>query len=356
VPAVPGDQNSDQPFLLLDDAESISRAVQQLQQRYGKPATRSTTPRLSREALGLDAAVFGAHDSDGDGTFDAGELTAFLRNPVPHLVIEAQLPQSKPGKPKIQVLEDRIGAAAKSEAGGSAKLTLSAGGIGMELKTATVRARNDAFDNKAFYRTQFLQADRDKNKYISEEEFPALRLPNAEFKAVDRNGDGMIVVDEILAYVEQESASSQSRIELSISNDGQSVFEVIDENRDRRLSRRELARAFERLRKHDLDGDEAITAVELAGRFQGILEFGRPVLFRAMAGRGGGDMTTPIVNASTAGPDWFRKMDRNRDGDVSMREFLGPLAAFKKLDADGDGLITAAEAEKAGDGSASADR
>ena len=43
-------------------------------------------------------------------------------------------------------------------------------------------------------------------------------------------------------------------------------------------------------------------------------------------------------------------MDRNRDGDVSWREFLGPLAVFKKLDTDGDGLITAAEAELAGEG------
>jgi Ca2+-binding EF-hand superfamily protein len=61
-------------------------------------------------------------------------------------------------------------------------------------------------------------------------------------------------------------------------------------------------------------------------------------------------MTNPIVNAPTAGPEWFRRMDRNRDGDVSWREFLGPLAAFKNLDADGDGLITAAEAAMAGEG------
>jgi hypothetical protein len=39
-------------------------------------------------------------------------------------------------------------------------------------------------------------------------------------------------------------------------------------------------------------------------------------------------------------------MDRNRDGDVSRREFLGPRAAFERLDADGDGLITAEEAAK----------
>ena len=48
----------------------------------------------------------------------------------------------------------------------------------------------------------------------------------------------------------------------------------------------------------------------------------------------------------TKGPEWFRNMDRNQDGDVSPREFLGTLADFRKLDADGDGLIDAKEAAK----------
>ena len=50
---------------------------------------------------------------------------------------------------------------------------------------------------------------------------------------------------------------------------------------------------------------------------------------------------------STAGPLWFRKMDRNGDGDVSPREFLGTAEQFRRLDLDGDGLISVEEAEKA---------
>jgi hypothetical protein len=46
-------------------------------------------------------------------------------------------------------------------------------------------------------------------------------------------------------------------------------------------------------------------------------------------------------------PAWFTKMDRNGDGDVSRREFLGTEEEFKMLDADGDGLISPEEAEKA---------
>ena len=39
------------------------------------------------------------------------------------------------------------------------------------------------------------------------------------------------------------------------------------------------------------------------------------------------------------------KPDRNRDGDVSRREFLGPREEFYRLDQDKNGLIDAGEAE-----------
>ena len=46
----------------------------------------------------------------------------------------------------------------------------------------------------------------------------------------------------------------------------------------------------------------------------------------------------------TGGPVWFQKMDRNHDGDVSRREFLGPRDVFDRLDRDTDGLIGPDEA------------
>ena len=43
-------------------------------------------------------------------------------------------------------------------------------------------------------------------------------------------------------------------------------------------------------------------------------------------------------------PVWFRKMDRNNDGDISPREWLGTDEDFKAIDTDGDGLISIVEA------------
>jgi hypothetical protein len=50
---------------------------------------------------------------------------------------------------------------------------------------------------------------------------------------------------------------------------------------------------------------------------------------------------------STRGPLWFRKMDRNGDGVVTRREFLGSREDFQRIDTNGDGMITPEEAERA---------
>jgi hypothetical protein len=57
-----------------------------------------------------------------------------------------------------------------------------------------------------------------------------------------------------------------------------------------------------------------------------------------------GDAILPGLEG-LSGPEWFRRMDRNQDGDVSAREFPGTSTQFKTLDTDQDGLMSASEAE-----------
>jgi hypothetical protein len=61
-----------------------------------------------------------------------------------------------------------------------------------------------------------------------------------------------------------------------------------------------------------------------------------------MAGSTGGVKRSRLV-----GPVWYQRMDRNKDGDISWREFLGPRPKFDSIDADHDGLISRDEAEAA---------
>lgn len=115
-------------------------------------------------------------------------------------------------------------------------------------------------------------------------------------------------------------------------------FELYDLSNDGQLSFRELA---------DLGTDPLTRAgnVQLPIR---IPDSSAPAL-TVLVSRG--IVSPPPVRLTKApppqrGPEWFRALDRN--GDVSRKAFVGTQAQFNKNEANGDGLISADEAE-AGD-------
>jgi len=89
------------------------------------------------------------------------------------------------------------------------------------------------------------------------------------------------------------------------------------------------------------------------GRLTGSSEYSKSVSDHrqprriAVDGRDPGSGSIIRPDSRLRGPLWFRKMDRNADGDVSRAEFLGTEAQFRKLDRNGDGLIDLDEAEAA---------
>jgi Ca2+-binding EF-hand superfamily protein len=106
--------------------------------------------------------------------------------------------------------------------------------------------------------------------------------------------------------------------------------------------------AWQRLQAHDKNGDGAIDAQELPLQFRVVLNSNvnqqQFVVATPFSMRGSGPAT---VSYPPQAPLWFRKMDRNADGDVSRREFLGAAEDFARIDTNGDGLIDAAEAAAA---------
>src|SRR5262249_10326836 len=147
-PVAAGAEAADQPFLLLDDADSIGRAAEQLLQRYGAQREGSAALCLSAQALGAESANFATSDSSGDVVLHKAELEAVLRRPVSQLVVDAQFPQAKPGKRNLTVVEDRLSHGSPGRKGGVNKLAFSANGIDLEFYLPVAQsARMDARDN-----------------------------------------------------------------------------------------------------------------------------------------------------------------------------------------------------------------
>lgn len=206
-------------------------------------------------------------------------------------------------------------------------------------------------DNSAYYRQQF-KTEAEAKLYMDKAQIrtsPQLQYLANSFDLMDRDGDGKLFVAEFNAFLDLLKAGGSGQIVVQIADQGRGLFDLLDTSRDGRLSMRELADAARNFRKLDRGGDGALGPADIPRQLRLTVSQGN-----AVAMYGGGfvvdesGMMVPAGNrnAPTRGPAWFRKMDRNKDGDVSRREFLGTPAEFNALDADKDGLISAAEAER----------
>ncbi len=123
---------------------------------------------------------------------------------------------------------------------------------------------------------------------------------------------------------------------------GNSIFEALDLSGDARLSAREMQTAGNQLLILDKNKDGRITQEEIPVsitvkfRIGYVYNYGRPV---------SGVNSQPAQNPKSKAPEWFTRMDRNGDGDLTLKEFLGDKEQFQTLDKNKDGFIEPKEAE-----------
>lgn len=211
--------------------------------------------------------------------------------------------------------------------------------------TETDFRRNNRDPAQDTTRPRMSDYDADTNKYLDETEF--MNVPDRpEFSVIDSDRDGKLTETEFEAYFMNRSRAAAAQLVLEVTDKGSDLFNAMDRNFDKVLTPRELHLASKLLDTEDRDGDGFLGGIEMAFSLSVEVSRGGPrALDTSPFGMRGS--SEPQVKAERNGPSWFTKMDRNRDGDVSLSEFVGSRADFMKLDHDNDGLISAAEAASA---------
>ncbi len=346
-------------FQLVVPGEPVAALTKPLLNRYDK----DKNGKLSRAESGFDEATFARLDTNKDGQLDAGELAKWVAGPS-DLELTVRLGQQPARKQPGGILKGIVNANRNTTeapvevtAGKEWPLAAAARPQGEGVVVAHGIAQIDVHgDNqqrffgdgaRGFYVQQFNQALKDKKDYLTKAEADSVQFLKGLFAFADRNGDGKLTLAELNTFFDAIAGGAGAFATLTVSDHGAGLFELIDANRDGRLSIRELRTAWERVEPWDKAKAGAVSRDQLPRQYKLTVRQGPPDDGRFGRRVIRGNMGMRAGNNSGRGPLWFRKMDRNGDGDVSRREWLGSLEDFKKIDTDGDGLISADEAEKA---------
>ena len=314
---------------LRDAAEPL--LPRRLAARYDK----DRDGKLSPAELGWTAARVALLDADKDGTLSLAELRFFGRTAVDlELAIELD-----PGDGRaLNVtavtgtrLDDRTRPDFARFKVGNATLTISHRGHDPVAAAVTNALR------------EFNAMDIDANGYLDAEEASVrTRFERGLFDTIDTDADGKVFANEMEQYVRLRAEPSATSCQVNLYDTGRGFFQVLDANGDGRISVREMRTAEASLKKARKAESGPLTVNDPARSFhiefvRGEYQlFGRTELMTAQS--------PSFVSVPAAGPVWFRRMDRNNDGDLTWNEFLGPRLVYQQLDADGDGLIDANEA------------
>ncbi len=327
-------------FVVLTADEPLERLADRLVTMYAE----SQTDGLCASEIQISNLAFLAFDENDNGILETGELVALLRQPRPHALIDVNLRRRRVALKTVPWGADRV-----SEQPSSTRIRLSVRLGGEIVEFSATDNRYQARDQISLLKIEFRRRDGDKNGYLGPQEFASLADAGGTFEDIDLNGDGQVYLDELDRFIRLGAYLAQCYAEMAVDAIDKPLFQILDENLDRRLTQKEFAAGIERMQPYDHDGDGNLDATELLAlrKYRVTFSFGVPPAVRIdRQNQMTADRRLPVVRPTTTGPAWFQKMDRNQDGDVTWREFLGPRASFEKLDQDASGWIDAEEAQQ----------
>jgi Ca2+-binding EF-hand superfamily protein len=340
----PGAADGNDQLVLVETPGKVpAKLVQHLQKRYGPAAGQPGEKKLNRKDLGLDEATFAKLDTNGD-----------VQRP-PDVELTIRLGAKKASEVRVDLAGKAGPLAGKFKLLPSVAL-LDLGATRVELRGSEAE-RTDRLGGllRQQYVAQFKQADKDGNGYLDEKEAQASPLFRGLFHVLDRDGDGKVTEKELIAYLDDlrdlQQRGRAGCVTLVLSDQSRGLFDLLDLNRDGRLSVREMRGAVKLLEQLGAAKKGHVTRQDMPHSYlmavrKGGASRGAVDITAALEDLYGGTYDTSEADYPAAGPLWFRKMDRNRDGDVSRKEFLGSDEQFRLIDTDGDGLISVEEAER----------
>jgi Ca2+-binding EF-hand superfamily protein len=323
-----GNSAAGESVILLSRALDSAAVAEILLARYDRNRDGALSLRAPAEILSVDGGLVSL-DVDGDQALSRKELRRYLELPL-DAELSFALGSGAARKPPEASPRYRL------------RRTL-VGGYRLHVGASEIDfRRNNRDPAKDDNRPRLRDFDADTNDYLDANEF--MNVPDrSDFAVVDLDHDGKISSAEFDAFVQQRARAGSVQLVLEATDQGSDLFTTLDRNFDRVLTPRELHLAPALLTTEDRDGDGFLGGAEMSYNLVLELSRGGPraaqnALLNPRAS------AEPQVKADRKGPAWFLKMDRNRDGDVSLLEFLGSRRVFVELDKDGDGLLSAEEA------------
>ncbi len=243
--------------------------------------------------------------SSGGTSGGASGATSGATNPAPSLVPGFGVPSTAPPVPGFGTplaMSSSSSASAPSSTSSATTSTGSSSSAGSSSASSPSAAPDPGqMDSRirAYAESLMRQYDKNKNGVLEREEWSQMR---GNWRDADRNGDGVITLDELTAYLSRYSRQGPGG---GSSGGGSSGGSSGSSSAARDPSQRKSYRFL-----------------------------------------------TPKERLPAGLPDWFLRKDVDGDGQVTMAEFASewtPEAAeeFAKYDLNGDGVITPAECLKA---------